>query len=785
MNEQTIERLEFDRVLDRLESCCGSAGGRALVDDLALEVHAAAVRERLALTSEARRFLDKRPPDWSFGDMPGVAPALERLSAGGMLEPRELHAVRRMLEFAATVRAAAPPASEFPTIADIATGLFTAPDVAARIARSVDASGAVLDAASPELARARRRIRKLEIEIPKILNAFVNDPARADVVQERIVTMRNGRFVVPVVAGRMREGFVLQDRSASGASAFVEPLHVVESNNNLINERINERNEVLAVLQSLTELLFGYTAELGALSAELARLDFLIACGHLSGDMRANEPEITDGDAIVIKAGRHPLLTGDPVPVDIALGGDTRALVLSGPNAGGKTVALKMAGLFQLMAQAGLHVPADPGTALPVFPRVYAVIGDEQSIENSLSTFTSHLRDIARILDRAGRGALVLIDEICSGTDPQEGTALACSVLKNLMERGAVCMATSHHGGLKTFASVTPGARNARVLFDESSATPRYVVEIGLPGKSHALEIAARAGVPGHIIDGARSFRDAQSRMAEEMLAELEHIKGSVAVERAQIEAKKQELQKAAQRAEQKLTEAGEKQREILARAVAEAEKLIAETGERCRGILDKAHTAATLPEKAEVKGDITRERRKVQRAAHKTVKPTGRGITPADLNPEAPLILRDSGDRVEFVSGPDRKGNVRVMLGGLSMSIHVRSLGVSDTPQHAAPAFKKSKDHDQYIDRARRAAKGVIDLHGMRVVEAFEVLERELLQHHLAGSAQCDICHGIGTGALMKAVHEYLDKHPLVRRFEPAPLSQGGIGVTIVFFKD
>lgn len=785
MNEQTIERLEFDRVLDRLEACCGSAGGRLLVDDLDLEVRAAAVRARLALTSEARRFLDQRPPEWSFGDMPDVGPALERLSAGGMLEPRELHALRLMLEFAAAVHSASPSADEYPTIADIAAGLFTAPDVAARIARSVDASGAVLDSASPQLARARRRIRSLEVDIPKILNTFVNDPSQADVVQERIVTMRNGRFVVPVVAGRMREGFVLQDRSASGASAFVEPLHVVERNNNLINERINERNEVLAVLQSLTELLYEYAVELDALSADLARLDFLIACGRLSGDMRGSEPEIVEGDAILIKAGRHPLLTGDPAPVDIALGGDTRALVLSGPNAGGKTVALKMVGLFQLMAQAGLHVPADPGTALPVFPRVYAVIGDEQSIENSLSTFTSHLRDIAGILESAGRGALALIDEICSGTDPQEGTALACSIIKNLMDRGAVCMATSHHGGLKTFASVTPGARNARVLFDEQSATPRYIVEIGLPGKSHALEIAARAGVPGHIIDGARSFRDAQSRMAEEMLAELEHIKGSVAVERAQIEAKKQELQQAAQRARQKLTEAEEKQREILARAVDEAEKLIAETGERCRGILDKARAAATLPQKAEVKGDITRERRKVQRMARKTEPRASRGITVKDLNPQAPLVLRDSGDRVEYVSGPDRKGNVRVMLGGLSMTTHVRSLGVSDQPHQPAPAYKRNRDHDQYIDHARRSAKAVIDLHGMRVVEAFEVLERELLQHHLAGSAQCDICHGIGTGALMKAVHEYLGEHPLVRRFEPAPLSQGGIGVTIVFFKD
>ena len=396
--------------------------------------------------------------------------------------------------------------------------------------------------------------------------------------------------------------------------------------------------------------------------------------------MRGVCPEIRGGDEIHIEAGRHPLLIGDAVPVDVTLGGDTRALILTGPNAGGKTVALKMIGLFALMAQAGLHVPAGSGTALPVFSRVFAVIGDEQSIAQSLSTFTSHLYDIAAILERADRGALVLIDEICSGTDPAEGTALACSIIKRLMDAGAVCLATSHHGGLKTFASVTPGARNARVLFDEAASEPRYVVEIGAPGKSYALHIAARAGLPPALIEAARGYLDEQTVMAERLITDLEQLKGVLAMERSGMERKKQEIEEARRLAKQELSGAEKQRRELLAKAVDEADRLVERTRDKCRSLLDRARGSVSLPEQAAVKGEITQVQRKVRKAARRVAPRRGRTVTLRDLAPGARLLMRDTGDLVEFLDGPDRKGAVRVLLGGLAMTTHVRNLGVPES---------------------------------------------------------------------------------------------------------
>ena len=787
MNDAAIEKLEFDAVLDRLEACCASPGGRALVDEVVIHTRPESVAAALDETTEARRLLDTRAPDWDLGAAPDMTPALARMEYGGLLEPADLHAVRALLDTAETVRGSAPPEQEFPTLGALAAGLFTNPALARRIARSIDEKGHVLDDASPALARARRRIRRLEQSIPAMLHTFVNDPSNEDLVQERIVTMRNGRFVVPVQAGKMRgPGFILQDRSASGQTAFVEPARAVEQNNELISERAAEREAVLAVLRELSDAVAESKADLAQLHADLSRMDLLLARGRLSIAMRAARPEISTGDQVRIVAGRHPLLGEHAVPVDVSLGGDTRALILTGPNAGGKTVGLKMIGLFCLMAQAGLHVPAITGTALPVFSQIHAVIGDEQSIEHSLSTFTSHIYDIARILERAGRGSLALIDEICSGTDPAEGTALACSIIKRLMDAGAVCMVTSHHGGLKTFASVTPGAANARVLFDEAASEPRYVIETGAPGKSYALHIARRAGLSEDLVHAARGYLDEQTRMAEQLITDLEQLKGVLAVERAGIERKKQEIEEVRAEAEKQLGAAEKQRREMLAKAVGQAEVLVEQTRARCRELLQRARASDSLPQQAEVKGEITQTLRKVRKAAKRVAPRRGRGVTLGDLKPGAALALRDTGDSVTFEQGPDRRGQVRVLLGGLAMTTHVRNLVVPDTPPPppAAPPPRKIHDHDRFIAEARRTAADSVDLHGMRAAEALEELDRQLEVAHLAGLDRVAVKHGIGTGALRKAVNEHLASHPLVRRLEPAALSQGGIGVTFAILK-
>jgi len=563
MESKYLETLEYPKVLERLARHTSFSAGRALALALEPAVEAAEVRERQQETSEARRLQDVKP-DVSLGGARDVRPLVQRAYMGAMLLPADLLEVRETLIVGRSLkRTLGRLGASFPRLAGRAQWIEECSDLVNEIGRCINDRAEVVDAASPALTRIRAELAGARDRLMERLQRLLGSEL-APYLQEALITQRGGRYVIPIRAeAKGRVQGIVHDQSASGATLFVEPLATVELNNRWRELELEEQHEVERILSALT----GQLAECGGLVERtvqvLAELDLAFAKGRYSYELRAVEPRLWEagkplgepepkGPLTLLKA-RHPLLPAETVvPIDVWLGGDFDVLVVTGPNTGGKTVALKTVGLLSLMHQAGLHLPVDDGSTLPVFSGVYADIGDEQSIEQSLSTFSSHMRTIIDILRQAGAGSLVLLDELGAGTDPVEGSALARAIIRRLLERKLLAVATTHYSELKLFAYATPGVSNASVEFDVETLSPTYVLTIGLPGRSNALSIAKRLGLPQEVVDEARALVAPEALEADALLAE--------------IKAAREAAQQALARARENEAEA-ERQRLALARA--------------------------------------------------------------------------------------------------------------------------------------------------------------------------------------------------------------------------
>lgn len=778
-----FQKLEFDKALELVCGFCCTEAGRARVRERAPLFSASHVRRESARTAEMRRFLAEVNPGWDPGAAADITARMEKLHTGRALEPNELLAFARLLELGEAIRKTRFDEDDFPLAAAFQSMFFVDPPLRRAIERAVDESGGLRDDASPELRRARKGIRRLEQAVPLRLKEWMEDDTNRDFLQSKLVTIRNGRFVVPIRSEMVsRQPWILQDKSASGATSYVEPLGILGDNNELANMRIQEKREVYRLLRHYTDELASRMVELEQTVDALGRLDALMGVALWCDHAGAIEPEITEGDRASVLGGRHPLLGDRAAPIDVELGGDVRALVITGPNAGGKTVSMKTIGLLQLLAQSGIHVPAERA-ALPVFKRIIAVIGDEQSIEMNLSSFSSHIAELRDAVELGGEGTLALIDEICAGTDPEEGSAIACGVLKWLIDRGAVTVVTSHMSRLKAFAAATPGAMNASMRFDDAAGRPSFVLETGLPGKSHAMETAAAVGLSRELLETAASYIDEGKRMTEKLLADLEDLKSVLSAERMELERERERLGRERRTAEKDRDARDEERRRLVAKACEDANKLLEETRSKCEDIFRRARESATLPARAAVKGDLGREEKKVGKIEKEHL-PAGRRPDPSELKPDMWLQIRDTGEMGRYDSGPDRKGRVRLIVDGLPMLLPFDNVAL---PHKAPPAEKppRPRDHERFVKEAVRRNAGELDLHGLRVREALELLEKELENSHLAGADRLRIVHGIGTGALMNAVREYLRDNVLVRRFESAVYTEGGIGVTIAYLAD
>ncbi len=782
----TLRALEFARIVEQLAELTAFAPSQELAEESAPQadrVHVGLLQDQ---TDEASLLLVEQSQA-TIGGARDVRQQLERARRGGRLAAADL------LEIADTLRATGLFMARLDEwrgkhLTAVRADLDDAPQLRARIERTVDEAGEILDSASSELAAIRRRLRTAQDRVRERLNTMLRSAALAGVIGEAIVTMRAGRYVIPIRAeakGKLKG--IVHDQSASGATLFIEPLTVVELNNTWTQASLDAAREEERILDELSREIEGRSGPLLASLAALARADLWMARARLGMSMDGVRPEVTD-DATELLSARHPLLGAGAVPIDLRIGErfGYRALIVTGPNTGGKTVSLKTLGLLALMHQAGMRVPAAHGARLPVFRRVMADIGDEQSIAQSLSTFSSHLRNVVRFVAAAGPGTLVLLDEIGAGTDPTEGSALAMAIVERLLQAGATVAATTHYAELKAFAQDHALVTNASVAFDVATLRPTYRLEIGLPGKSQAFAIAQRLGLPAEILADARSRLTAEHLSMEETLAaigrterereqELEQARTERLAAEADRSLARSGVSRARNEAAQMLADARRAADDLLARAEREVEELRREVTRQRNVRSGRATGSAAKTAFDELATRASRKRTELT-AARVGVAPEGDEAAQPRIGLWGRSRTLGTAGRIVEVSG--RTGRVTLETDEARVVVPGEDIEVVDEP-----ITGPTPRDEETAELRRRAASRIaplLDLRGERVEAAIEQLGSYLDEALLAGLDDAVIVHGAGTGALRRAIREFLAVHPRVRATRSGRREEGGDGATV-----
>jgi DNA mismatch repair protein MutS2 len=788
MDAKSIATLEFQKILDHLSGYASFSASTAMVRALRpTNIFSTAV-ERMARTSEARRLLDDHA-ELSTGGARDVRPLADMAARGGVLSPEELLEIkstliasRDLLRFFNKLEL------EIPHLRAISLGLEPPPGIIEAVGAIISDKAEVLDSASDRLRMLRYEVKAANDKILSKLTHMLSETGTARMLQEALITMRNNRYVIPIKAEyKNRMKCVVQDQSASGATLFVEPLSVVDLNNRWAEAVMSESEEVRRILTEISATIGSHTNAIQANVRALAALDLSFACARYAADLSASEPVLKEFPAssehmpdpiIKFTHARHPLL--DPknvVPIDIALEKGTHVLVITGPNTGGKTVTLKTAGLLVLMAQAGLHIPAQSGSETCVFRDVFADIGDEQSIEQSLSTFSGHITNIVRILKYSGRSTLLLIDELGAGTDPQEGSALARAILTFLLHRKTPCLIATHYPELKAFAHSAEGVMNASVEFDLKTLHPTYRLLTGVPGRSNALAIAQSLGLDESIIQDAREMLNPDDLHAEDLIDEIHRQLETARQTRSEADQIRQDAELEKEKLLEKLAGIDEERQQVLENARIEARQDLAELQARIEAL--RRQTSA--PDVKIVKKKALR--REAQELEDKLAVP---------LTKEAPQITQQralrKGDRV-FVRSLNTDGSVieidenelEVQIGKMRMKTNLHNISRSK-PTPGLPVSISETENKSVSEGSLYHPSPGIELHlrGLRTDEALHKLERYLNDAYAAGLPFVRIVHGKGTGALREAVRQALSESPLISRWENAMDNEGGGGVTI-----
>ncbi|HEU5287844.1 MAG TPA: endonuclease MutS2, partial [Candidatus Limnocylindria bacterium] len=730
--------------------------------------------ERLQDETAAARALLRAQPSAGIGGARDIRDALRRARLGGALDPEQL------LMVADTVRAAIKLFEDvhpYPPLAALARFARPPRPLAEAIEHAVSGTGEVLDRASPRLGGLRAELRAAQARLQQRLDGLLKSSELARALQEPIVTQRGGRYVVPVKS-EMRGAVkgIIHDQSASGATVFIEPLEILEANNALREAELAERAEVQRILDELSRRVEQDATELDAVTGALARLDLTMAKALLADVLECERPVLDADGRLDLVAARHPLLVAQGtavVPIDVRLGTDFRALVVTGPNTGGKTVTLKTIGLLMLMAACGLHIPAQRGSRVPVVKRIFADIGDEQSIAQSLSTFSSHMRNVVATLAEADRGDLALLDELGAGTDPDEGAALAMAVLETLLARGVLVAATTHYPELKAFALSTPGVSNASVEFDPETLRPTYRLHVGLPGASNAFAIASRLGLDGSVLQRAESHLSELHRSLERTLREAERQRTELAGALDQARIAVEDARRATADAERESAKLRDDAERALRRARAEADELILQARRALRQAeqaRDRAAKRNLVDEAREARESLDAAERAREAVSEPT--PVPRPLVPIAVG--SPVLV-DGVSEPGVLVAVDEKGMADVAAGALRLRVSVASLREAPAPVEAVRSTRPA------VSGSAPSVPLQLDLRGARAEEALAVLDRYLNDAAVAGIDRLRIVHGKGTGALRTAVREMLSSHPLVREVTNASPNEGGEGATIV----
>jgi DNA mismatch repair protein MutS2 len=829
LNANSFKALEFDRVRALLLQQAGSAEGRVRLDALRPLTEPAGVREGLARTSEGvalLRAVGRQP----YHDLPDPAEALAGARVrGSHLDPRVLADLASFVEGGVEICRRVARVEATPRLARLAAEVPDTSEVAVAIRRALLPSGEVADDASPRLADLRRTLLRLRAQLTSVMEGYLRGADAERLLQDRVITTRNDRYVLLLKAENKGQlPGIIHGTSGSGATFFVEPLPAVELNNDIVQLQDEERNEVLRILQELTARAGRRADDLALMSSVLGELDAVQAMASLAVEMDAHPAEIVEGPRpdLDLVDSRHPLLVpklaerlgiaraSEPVPVSLRVGGDETVLVISGPNTGGKTVALKTLGLFALMTQCGLHVPAAAGSRLPVFRRVYADIGDEQSIAENLSTFSSHLAAIVEMTRDLERPALVLLDEVGAGTDPTEGGALGVAIVEHFRRRGAMVVATTHHGLMKAYAQSTPGVATASFGYHPETYEPTYRLTLGAPGRSLALEMAERLGLPAEVVADARGRRDDKEQQAEALLARLEKEKVELDRERARIEGAKAEAEGAKARAlaaEREIQARKRREVEVFARELKRrAEEVETKAAEAIRAAVERveaAHkAAATAPR---VRTDVVRA---IRDARDEVLKDPELDLPEEQEAPVQELaagmrvrvkamgvvgeVLGLQGDLAEVAVSGKRLRLPRtelVVLGRVAReadrgrsrraTISGNSTGEADSPSRLSSSWGGFAPPGPPVPA--KSVPAEINLIGLTVDEARERVDKVLDDAALSDRREIRLVHGFGAGKLRKAVAQMLEGHPLVSSWRMGGPSEGGGGATVVELKE
>ena len=786
MDPRSQALLEFPLVRERLAAATSFPPSQRMAEALQPSADPVIVGRQLDETDQARALLSERP-GVGVGGAHDIAPWVDRAARGGRLEPEQFLGIADTLDAAARLSTSLADERR-PLLQDLGRELHPLPAVRSTLARSFDPVGELLDTASPRLGGLRAAVRLAYDRLRRRLDALVGAEL-GGALQDPIVTLRNGRYVVPVKAeARSRVKGIVHDASGSGQTLFIEPLVAIELGNAWREAQAAEQEEVARILDELSALIAVNAAALRETLDALARFDLWAAKASLAADMDATRAETADRPEVVLLSARHPGLTGRVVPIDIRIGDGYTALVVTGPNTGGKTVTLRTLGLLSLMHQAGLHIPAEAGSMLPVWRDVFADIGDEQSVAQSLSTFSGHLRRITTIVAEAGPDTLVLLDELGAGTDPTEGSALAQALLDHFIRAGAIVAATTHYAELKAYAHTTPGARNAAVEFDLDTLSPTYRLTIGLPGGSQAFAIAERLGLPQSIVEDARSRLTEAQRSFEATLAAIRETEGETgeALERAR--SAEQRASEALRTAHEERRRARRERDEQVRAAREEADRIVAELRDEIaatRRMLERETVTAASIDAAISRAETIAARLLAPEAAE------------AQVPEQVEARTWKVGDRARSRTGgwegriaALEKGGRRATLeaGGLRVTVDVDDLVPAiGTPTSVGGGAGRdggtaaaSNAASLRLERARTVASS-LDLRGARVEEALETLDRYLDDAGVAGLGSATIIHGLGTGALRDAVRTAAAAHPLVRTVRPGERGEGGDGATVV----
>ena len=792
MNQKSLRVLEFNKIVDILKTKVSSSLGLKYIENLTPSSDYEEVKYMLEETSQAQGILLKRGAVGLNG-IHDIEDKAKRAEIGASLDPGSLIKIADTLRVARNLKNTLASSEEeefsYPIIQGLSNSLYVYRDVEDKIYNAIVSEIEISDNASSELRDIRRRIVQKNQSIRSKLNSIISSTTYQKYLQDAIISVRGDRFVVPVKAEyRSYVSGIIHDQSSSGATLFIEPMSIVDMNNELRQLRLKEQEEIERILSELSALVGEISHDIISNQEILGKLDFAFAKGKLSITMKAVEPNLNEDKFINIKAGRHPLLDAETVVAnDIYLGRNFHTLLITGPNTGGKTVTIKTVGLFALMTQSGLHIPANYGSSMCVFDNVFADIGDEQSIEQSLSTFSSHMTNIVSILKDVTENSLVIFDELGAGTDPIEGASLAIAILEDVKMAGAKCIATTHYTELKNYALTKEGVENAAVEFDVDTLSPTYRLLMGIPGKSNAFEISKKLGLSDYIISRAREFIDDSNIELEDVLQEAEKSRLKAIEEREEAEKLKAEIEKVKQEYDERLAKITSQRDKLIEQAKSEAFRITRGAKEEVDNIIKELRQMENEMASKEKNRKIEALRKELsssmgalQPSVESMIVPKVATKEIKNLKPGDEVKVITLNQNGSVISVDERKKEAVVQIGIMKMTLPFKSL------QKAKADVKTTvtKGTRNIIKSKSGRVKSEVDLRGMNLEEAIMEVDKYLDDACVAGLEYVTIIHGIGTGVLKSGIQEVLKKNKHVKSQRPGQYGEGGAGVTIAALK-